>query len=264
MKTKSQDNIQRLSLSLISIPERIDREAIDPDYIRELAESIRELGLLQPILVRPVGDKFELIAGHRRLLAHIALDLKDVPARVVTLTDNEAVLARAVENLQRVDLTIIEEAKVYQAMIEKCGMSIDQIAKKLGKGPGMVRRKLSLLSLAPVLQEAIHKGKIVYSVAEELNSLGDAGKIDYYLGICVDHGATLGVVRTWMIDEKQKERQLGLDADYSRSNVVIPRSMPSYVPCDLCQGPMTIGTERVIRCCPACSVQLNKIIEAES
>lgn len=264
MQKKLSERIQNVLLGLIDIPEHIDREEIDSDYIGELADSIRELGLLQPILLRSVDSRFELIAGHRRYLAHKLLGRVDIPATVKNLTDNDAVLARAVENLQRVDLTIMEEAKVYQSMVAKLGLSIDEIAKKLGKGVGTVRRKLSFLKLAAVLQEAMHKGKIGYAVAEELDSLQDIGKIEYYLGWCIDHGATLMVVRNWVQEEKSKMREEARVADRTRGEVVIPRSAPVYVPCDLCSGPMSIGQESVIRCCPACAKQLNEIISKQA
>lgn len=261
---KSQEKSRDILVGLIDIPEHIDREEINSDYIAELADSIRELGLLQPIVLRSVNSRFELIAGHRRLLAHKVLGRGHIPAIVKELTDAEAVLARAVENLQRVDLTIIEEAKVYKAMVDHLGMTVDQIARKLGKSSGMVRRKLSLLSLRPILQEAIHKGKIIYSVAEELQSLGDVGKIEYYLGFCIDHGATLPVVRAWVQEEKAKQRQAVLESAGSRGEVIIPRSMPVYVPCDICSGPMSIGQEAVLRCCPDCAKRLNEIIKQGS
>lgn len=261
MKKSQQEKSQTVLITLVDIPEHVDREEIDSDYIRELASSIQELGLLNPILIRPVGDRFELVAGHRRLLAHKTLGKMEIPCIIKILNDAETLLARAVENLQRVDLTIIEEAKVYQQMHEKLGMSIDDIARKLGKSPGIVRRKLSLLKLLPILQESIHKGLIIYSVAEELQSIGDPGKIAYYLGYCIDHGVTLPVVRQWVQEEKGKQRQAQLEQQAEAGQVVIPRSMPVYVPCDLCTGPMAIGDEAVIRCCKECVKRLNAVLK---
>lgn len=261
MTKKVKEEIWEIETRLIDLPEHTDRDDINPDGIKELAESIRELGLLEPILVRPIGDRFELVAGKRRKLANDLLGIGKIKAVVRVFTDNEAVLARAVENLQRVDLTVIEEAKVYRQMVEMLGMSIDEIAKKLGKGAGMVRRKLSLLKLEPILQEAIHKGIIIYSVGEELMTLGNLGKIQYYLGYCVDHGATLQVVRQWVQDEKSKERQANFENAGGGGVVEIPRSLPVYVPCDLCTGPMTIGSETVVRCCPDCIKQLHEIMK---
>ena len=260
MKAKT-GSARDVPLGLIDVPEHPDRDFIDTEYIGELADSIREIGLLQPIILRSVNSRFELVAGHCRYLAHKSLGRATISSIVKSLTDQEVVLARAVENLQRVDLTIIEEAKIYQSMYEKLGMTVDEIAKKLGKSPGRVRRWLSFLHLQPVLQQAIHEKKIIYSVAEELNSLGDLGKIQYYLSWCVDHGATLPVVRQWVQEEKAKQRQALLESDGARGAVVIPRSMPVYVPCDLCTGPMAIGSESVIRCCPECVKKLNEILK---
>jgi ParB/RepB/Spo0J family partition protein len=263
VKTKTKGTSRDVLINLVDVPEHIDREEIDDEYVNELAGSIRELGLLQPIVLRSVGTRYELIAGHMRLLAHKVLGRQTIVAVVKEFTDKESVLARAVENLQRMNLTIIEEAKIYNRMVETLGMTFDEIAKMVGKAAGTVRRKLSLLKLQPILQTAIHKGMIIYSVGEELNTLGDVGKIEYYLGYCIDHGATLPVVRQWVQDEKSKMRQNQLELAGSRGSIVIPRSMPVYVPCELCLSPMSIGTETVVRCCPDCAKKLTEIMKSQ-
>lgn len=261
MKKSLTERVQEVLLGLIDLPEYPDRVAIDPDYINELAESIRELGLLQPIILRPVNSRYELVAGHCRLLAYKALERGAISSIIKSLTDKEVVLARAVENLQRVNLTIIEEAKIYASMVGKLDMSVDEIAKKLGKSPGRVHRWLALLKIPLILQEAIHEGKIKYSIGEELNRLGNIGKIQYYLSWCIDHGAEVVVVRKWVDEEKAKERQALLDTEVGRGAVVIPRSLPVYVPCQLCTGPMVIGDECHIRCCHECAKKLNEMLK---
>ena len=251
-------------LAEIDIPDQIDRMEIDHDYIKELAESIREQGLLQPILLRSNGNRYELIAGHRRLLAHKVLGLTSIESIARKMTDAEAILARAVENLQRVDLTVVEEARVYQAMHVRLGMSFDEIGKKLGKSPGLVRRKYSLLEMHPKLIEAMHKKQIIYSVAEELQKLPDEAAILYYLGYCIDHGVTMGVVRQWVSDELAKVRTRELEIAGARGEAIIPKSTPVYVPCDLCQSAMRIGDEVIIRACTECVKKLNQVIEGVS
>lgn len=258
---KSLFGSREVLITLIDVPERIDRMEIDPDYINELANSIKEQGLLQPILLRVKGERFELIAGHRRLLAVKTIGLIEIEAIAKEMTDEQALLARAVENLQRVDLTVIEEARVYQAMHVTLGMSFDEIARRLGKGPGMVRRKYSLLDMHPKLIEAMHRKQVIYSVAEELQKLPNEAAILYYLGLCVDHGATMGVVRAWVSDELAKVRTRELEIAGSRGQAIIPKSTPVYVPCDLCQGPMKIGDEVVIRACNDCVKKLNEVLE---
>ena len=260
MKSASSGSVKIL-IAQIDITERIDRMEINSDYIKELAESIREQGLLQPILLRKKGVRFELIAGHRRLLAVKSLGIVEIEAIVKEMTDEQAVLARAVENLQRVDLTVIEEARVYQAMHVMLNMSFDEIARRLGKGPGIVRRKYSLLELHPALIEAIHQKRIIYSVAEELQKLPSESSLLYYLGFCVDHGATMFVVRQWVADELSKERTKALEIASSRGEVLMPKSQPVYVPCDLCSGPMRIGDEVVLRVCTGCVKKLNEVLE---
>jgi len=244
--------VKELALDLIDEPRGRIRLEIDPESIADLATNIAEVGLLQPIVVRKNDERFEVVAGHRRYLAFQLLKKKTIPAMVRDLDDVSCALARASENLGRVDLTPIEEAAIYSELRDEHKLTIDKIAGRMGKTVGVVKRRLDLLKMPPCLQKAIHAKQIKYGVAEELWSLGDVAKIEYFLAFAVEHGATVLVVRAWVQDEKKKMRLKDGDVGGGESLANPMQTRPVYVACDLCLGSMELGSETVLRCCEGC------------
>lgn len=262
MKEKtSKDQYQDIPLNKIDPPAGHVRLDIPQERIIELAENIREQGLLQPILVRLTGDRYEVVFGHRRYLAFGYLRLETIPARLVEMNDASVALARASENLIRDDLSPIEEGAIYVDLLDTHGLTYEEIGKKMGKSPGVVKRRMDLLKMPPSLQQAIHLKQISYSVAESLWSLGDESAIGYYLGFAVDHGVTLTVVRQWVKDhlDKIRREQTGTDRVHSPRSPI--ESRPVFVACDWCSGPMEIGNETVYRICPDCNNKIKEVFK---
>lgn len=147
------------------------RENFDEKGLQELAASIKKQGVLQPILVRKHGEKYQLIAGERRWRAAIKAGLKEIPAMVMKASDEELLMLTLIENLQREDLNPIEEAKAYKTLQEKFGFTQEEIAEKVGKERSTVANALRLLKLPPIIQEAIANGEISAGHAKVLVSL---------------------------------------------------------------------------------------------
>lgn len=241
-----------LDLKKIDPPAGHVRIEIPPEGIQELADSLNAVGQLQSVLVRPVGDRFEIVFGHRRFLAASRLGWLKIRADVKQLNDLEVALMRASENLPRADLSLIEEAAIYADLRDTHKLSIDEIGRRMGKSPGIVHRRLDLLKMPPQLQQAVHKKQISYGVAEDLWSLGDDGAIDYYLGFAIEHGATVAVVRGWVKDWKDTKRREGVEVVGGGDLRSPMEPRPVWVTCDLCSGPMELGTETVMRGCKSC------------
>lgn len=254
------EQIEMVLVAAIDEPAIRDRLSIDPDYIRELASSIAAEGLQQAILVRPVADRFEIVYGDCRYLAHRLLGRVNIAARIRVLSDVDVALLRGIENLQRRDLTPIEEALSYNRLHELAGLTWEEISRRTGKSVGIVKRRVDLLSMPQILIDAIHERKITYSVAEVLNALKEENRIAYFLAFAVDHGATMEVVRRWVSDEKQAIAQQVhgvVESGYHNPMEPLP---PVYVACDLCQDPMAIGSEHVMRMCSACVDHIRKAL----
>ena len=255
------DKIAEVALSFIVEPKIIDRMEISSEGITELAQSISEIGLLQPILLRVDGDCFEIIAGHRRFLAHKLLGLKKIKAVIREMTDKEAAIARATENLQRENLTPIEEATIFLNLHEKHGIGFEDIGARVGKTPGLVKRRMDLLKMPPNLQQALHKKQISIGVAEELWPITDASTLDYYLSFALDGGCTVTVARQWCKDWKDQTRRRGSDNDGGAfvSSPYEPR--PTFMTCDVCQGPVELGKDVIIRACPECNQLIKEALK---
>ncbi|MBI5424966.1 MAG: ParB/RepB/Spo0J family partition protein [Opitutae bacterium] len=146
------------------------RKEFDPAALADLVESIRAEGLLQPIVVRQVGEKFQLIAGERRWRAFQQLKLKTIPARVMTSSDASSASLALIENLQRADLNPIEEAHGYASLIRDFDLTQDAAAQRVGRGRATVANSLRLLALEPEIQSYL--GKAMLSVGHAKVLLG--------------------------------------------------------------------------------------------
>jgi len=152
------------------------RLSYDEDSLTELASSIREHGVLQPILVRPSGSKFELIAGERRWRASGMAGRESIPAIVVEFDEQTALEVSIIENLQREDVSPLEEAAMFRKMTETFGYSVRQLAHKVGKDKGYVENRLRLSDAPADIRELVSLRKDTISHAYELMKIGDEGK----------------------------------------------------------------------------------------
>jgi len=146
------------------------RRTFSPDDLRELVESIREKGILQPVIVRPTPQGYELVAGERRLRAAQAAGVETVPAVVRKLSDREALETTIVENIQRADLNAIELAEGYQRLAHEFSLSQEEIARRVGKDRVTVANLLRLLKLPAPVKQAVVDGRLSAGHARALLS----------------------------------------------------------------------------------------------
>lgn len=242
-----------VEVSLIDRPERISRLEIDQDRIRELADSIKERGLLQPILVHPKGERYGIIAGDRRFLAHELLGLKKIMCRIRDISGKEIKIDRAIENLQRDDLTPFEEAYIYLGLRDDDGMAIEDISKVVGKSAGVVERRLAILKMPESFQKAVHGRQVSMSVAEELWSTPDAAKREYFLTMAIEHGITKEVARSWVSDYRKSKRSAEASGERGKGDGLAYESVPIYRACDVCREPVDYAKLVELRICGTCN-----------
>ena len=150
------------------------RSKFDEDKMEELILSIKEKGIIQPVVVRPVGDEFELVAGQRRLLAAQKLGMEKLPALVMEKLSKEEMLELSlIENLQREDLNPIDEAKGYKRLLNECGLSQKKLSERIGKDRSSVANTLRLLNLPKMVQDFISNGELSEGHARAILSLSD-------------------------------------------------------------------------------------------
>jgi ParB family chromosome partitioning protein len=160
--------LQELPVAAIRPNPYQPRADFDEANLGALADSIREVGLLQPVLVRPAGDGYELIAGERRWRAARRVGLQTIPALVRETDDTTALEQALVENLQREDLNPLEEAAAYQQLIEDFHLTHEQAAARVGKGRASISNSLRLLQLPPSIQRAVREGELSMGHARAL------------------------------------------------------------------------------------------------
>ncbi len=156
---KAQGAVQQIAVDRLVPSPHQPRKRMDEAAIAELAESIAEKGVLQPILVRPRGDGFEIVAGERRFRAAQRAGLGSVPAVVRDLDDRETLEVAIVENLQREDLSAIEEARAFKQLMD-FGLNQEQVGRAVGRSRSAVANSLRLLTLPDEGLEALERGEI--------------------------------------------------------------------------------------------------------
>ncbi|MCM8796315.1 MAG: ParB/RepB/Spo0J family partition protein [Candidatus Omnitrophica bacterium] len=150
------------------------REDFDQATLEELAQSIKEKGIIQPLLVRRKGDTFELIAGERRLRAANLLNIKELPVIVKNVEDRDSLEIALIENIQRQELNPIEEAHALQHLIDKFAVTQEKIGEVLGKSRVSITNLLRLLKLPHEIQQELKKGRLSFGHARALLEIEDA------------------------------------------------------------------------------------------
>ncbi|MDQ3127742.1 MAG: ParB/RepB/Spo0J family partition protein [Chloroflexota bacterium] len=144
---------------------------MDPAELEGLAASIREHGVLQPILVTETLDGYQLVAGERRFRASQQAGLERIPAVIRQLADRDQLELALVENLQRADLGPMEEARAYEVLVSEFGLTHEQIARRVGRAKSTVTNTLRLLDLDPAVQEALVEGRLTEGHARAIGGL---------------------------------------------------------------------------------------------
>ena len=165
--------IQAISLEAIVPNPNQPRRRFDEQALAELAESIKSQGVLQPVLLRPVDDGYELVAGERRFRAAGMAGLTEIPALVREMTDQQSLAIALIENLQREDLNPLEEAQGYRRLLDEFGLSQEDLASSVGKSRSSLANSLRLLKLPDTVQEDLAQGRITAGHARALLSVED-------------------------------------------------------------------------------------------
>jgi len=152
------------------------RKTFDDDELASLRDSIRTHGVLQPLVVRAVGNRYQLIAGERRLRAARAAGLPSVPVTIVDFNDQQVLEAALVENIQRSDLNPIEKAQGFREYLTRYQMTHEQFAQRLGLGRATITNLVALLDLPAELQDAIRVGQLTTGHAKALKGIGDPAR----------------------------------------------------------------------------------------
>lgn len=196
-----QDEIRSVPIKNIAPNPNQPRQSFDKIALQDLAISIMEYGLMQPITVRQTGPfDYELIAGERRLSACKSLGMTYIPAIVMKATDTDSAILALVENIQRENLNYIEEAEAYCTLINEHGLTQEQLADKLGKGQSTIANKIRILRLSPEIREVLTQNGLTERHARALLRLPEEKQRLRVLKIVADRG--LNVSKTEELVDK--------------------------------------------------------------
>lgn len=211
------------------IPNRFQpRLTFDEKALNELADSIRQHGIIQPLVVRKVSDKYEIIAGERRYKAAQMVGLEKVPAVVMNLDDKASAEVAVIENIQRKDLTALEEAESYKKLLDKGYLTQDQLATRMGKTQATISNKLRLLGLPDEVKEAVLNNKISERHARSLLSLKDSNTQKEVLDKIINNRLT--VKQTDDLIKAMTGVNVENNESADNNNMTFPQPIPVPIP----------------------------------
>ena len=191
------NGISTVRISLIEPDKNQPRSEFDEDALNELAENIRQHGVLQPILVRPLDNGgYKIVAGERRWRAARLAGLDEIPVYIKELTDLEAAEISLIENIQRKDLTPLEEAAAYETLMETYGLTQQQVAEAVGRSRSAVANSVRLLSLSENVQEMLRDKKLTEGHAKVLAGVADKDTQEKLAAECIE--------KSWTVRELEK------------------------------------------------------------
>lgn len=258
------------------------RSQVSFEGLDELSRSIRHLGLLNPITVRKMGEKYELIAGFRRTKAVEMTGAMVIPARVVTSDDPTADLQKAHENLFREDVNPVDEGRYLKLILAKNAWKLEDLAAAVHKSLSYVSRRIALTDLPEDVSDSLKDGRINLSIAEELTRIKDPTSRLRLLHLTIANGATVDVVRSWRIQQEvdQSFRQphtpdgsgqpggsdpagiakMGALADDHGPQIELSESCRAYRVCHSCLAKTDEKDCKLLILCPGCASALEQYL----
>ncbi len=245
--------LEEIKISKIDEPDEPHRLEIDNASLEELAMSIKSEGLKVPISLRKrENGRYEVIAGHRRLLACRMLGWETIPAFIREDTEEKAEVERMIENMQREGLSPMEEALAVVRYMDKTGKSAKDVAKEIGKTEHWVQTRVELMMLPDTLKEEVHKGRLAIASALHLAKVSDNAHREYLTRYAIEGGASATVIREWVNawilhkDSGSEEPAPTPEWRPGDAEVIV------QIPCAMCEAPTDHRTMAIIRICKGC------------
>lgn len=216
------------------IPNRFQpRLTFNEDELNELTASIKQHGIIQPLVLRKIGDKYEIIAGERRFKAAVKAGLSEIPAIITELDDKESAEVAVVENIQRKQLSALEEAKSYKKLLDLGQLTQDQLAIRMGKSQSNVANKLRLLNLGEDVQQALLTNKISERHARSLLQLKDFNEQSKVLNNIINDRLTVkqtdDLIKDILNAKANNNGDISLNSNNALSNVNMSKELNTNI-----------------------------------
>lgn len=246
----------------VDVPEiqRLRMQREDPG-LDDLARSLTRHGLLNPITVRAVGERYELIAGSRRLRAAKIAGWTEIRITVFDADDHDARDLTIIENLQRLDLTPIEEAVAVQAIIDTDDPPMDDLRRRLGKSENWINGRLALLRWSSSLQQAVHLGELKLSVASILARIPNADTRETLTAQAIANGINARTASLWLQQEHAQAPVQAAPEPDQAAPVQVDQAYVTQVVCACCKQPTALPQTSNLIMCSNCVAMVNAASE---
>ena len=257
----AEERIKEIPLDMIDAPEHKHRIQMSREKLDELKRSILSVGLLNPIEVKEKGDRYEIVHGERRFIAHEELKKVAIPCRIGYRDGVETELAKLHENLMREDISAFEEAMAFEDLVNNHGYSQTKLAHSIGKSEGYISQRLTILNAPAILQEALKDSKLSFSVARELMQITDEAEVQRLTMYAIDNGVSPAVARNWRLSWQANEAQGTNQNESTALSSDTPYSPPKYeFGCAGCGTMTSFSDMHSVNVCGGCKKAL---IEAQ-
>jgi len=253
---------EEIPMAKIKEPERIARTEIDQRGIAELADSIRAVGLINPITVKPLGEDYEIVAGHRRYLAHRLIGKPTITARIHEGDDLEAEEVKTIENMQRQNLSFAEEAQGIRYLRDVKDLDLSQIAKTVGKSQSWVRQRLEALTWPTSLLQAVSEKRIPIGAAHHLVKIDDEEYREFLIQQAAKNGISEWVAMGWLQAWETSRTQTPPDEiDVPEKQEQHPVEYKVVIPCFACHEEHKVEDLVIVRLCKRCYRALQDVAD---
>jgi len=244
--------IQNIEIEKLLEPREDIRSIIIRENLDELKESIKDVGILNPLTVVPRGDKFEIVSGHRRYLAAKELGLEKVPCIVREIDDAQILAERIHENIKREELNIVDQAELIRKLHDREGWTYERIGRLFGKSEAWAREVERVGYCSDFIKDALLAGHIKKSHALILMKHPDPERRRYFLKLCIENGASPRTLDLWVRDDIgtiQYTKEVKPVQKYEEAH---PRVTNIKAPCAICDDMYSPDALYVLHVCEKC------------
>jgi ParB family chromosome partitioning protein len=237
------------------------RSGVDPDQLAELRDSMRTVGLINPVTVRRNGSRWEIIAGFRRYLAAKLLQWQSLPCLVVDADIPGAEAAKAAENWCRANVDPVSEAHYLRSLKSRNSWTSTQLAKILGKPESWISERLAILDYDEELRSAVADGRVPFSAARELARISDHAIRSVYVHSAVTSGVTPAQAVRWKEEANRPPWEEPPQPDPQPAAPAPDTLKPIACTCDACRGEVALAFRKAMFLCPGCHADILNVFE---
>jgi ParB family chromosome partitioning protein len=235
-----------LSLDLIDDPAAPMRKQLTEPSVEDLVMSIKQVGIIEPIVVKPVNGRYEVIAGHRRTFACRLAKILEIPCYIRTANYDETEMLKIHENLYREDILPQEEARHFAYLMERQKMNPSKIAQLIGKSLSYVTDRLEILGYPDFLRESLDNKEISYSVAREFSHFGDLQQMRSAVFYAKRGGMTQEMARKWVMDWRRSKEHPRIEEVTVNNGFGEPQEIEHTATCVYCKEGLRLIEAEVV------------------